>query len=1177
MSGLTTVVHATAPSSTKANTLDTHLVMLPNSIGGVISSGNAMKIKPLNPNEKLYVLVTLPYRNSEQLQNFLAELQNPKSPYYHKYLTQQEFINEYSPSITTYNLLVNYFESYGLQVSTYNDRVSISLYGSVAQYESLFHTSLFDLKSGTSQFYAPVSSLYLPSYLVTNVINVVGLSDQYRAHFDLNIKPDFTGSGSSQILYGSDLQVPYQLNLLYQKGYPTNLTVATILWGGVDSNGNQVGAFVPSDISSYFSQTLPSNEPQPTIIGYPIQGAAAPGPSAANDSTQANYESTLDLEMVGSMAPGATVVEVYGPGSTNGGSESELDAAFADILSPPSGAPSALNNVVAISNSWGGGDTNDSTWNSYEQEAAARGITVLASSGDDGNTGNATPSFPATVGFNTYGSLAVGGTQAILTGTASQNGTGTTGFQNQSVWYNTPQSGDGSQGGVSSVFAEPSWQISSSQANSVITAQGSGRGTPDIAAVGANMYIWITTSGTAGWQELWGTSVASPLAAGEIAVMDHYKGSNYGFIDPLVYQLGQAEVNGSYASAKPFYFVSNGSNGMFSAQNGYSLAVGWGSINAYNFVLASGGTAATTYTVTFTESGLASGTSWSVTLNGTTSSSSTSTISFSEPDGSYSYSIGSVSGYTASPSSGTITVNGANVNQAITFTKSTTTSTSAIYSQVNATSANIQTYTLPEAEEFTVGTSGSVSVNYVVLYLSGSGSVEFSIGTGLWGSNILANTTVSVTSSKLWYNVSFNAVTMKGGTDYYLNVYQASGNVQWGYTSSSSTSVSKNAVTDYWYSGSTLTSDSSYPDIYTVGYYSSSSTTPAKYTVTFTESGLASGTSWSATLNGATSSSSTSTISFSEPDGSYSYSIGSVSGYTASPSSGTITVNGANVNQAITFSEVKYTVTFTESGLASGTSWSATLNGATSSSSTSTISFSEPDGSYSYSIGSVSGYTVSPSSGTITVNGANVNQAITFTQSTTSSSTSAIYSQVNATSANIQTYILPEAEEFTVGTSGSVSVNYVVLYLSGSGSVEFSIGTGLWGSNILANTTVSVTSSQSWYNVSFNAVTMNGGTDYYLNVYQASGNVQWGYTSSSSTSVSNNAVADYWYSGSTLTSDSAYPDIYTIGYSSNNIAVSHSVSVGPVFSVYSFEKFDTYYHTMINLSSILAFAEELRI
>jgi len=74
------------------------------------------------------------------------------------------------------------------------------------------------------------------------------------------------------------------------------------------------------------------------------------------------------------------------------------------------------------------------------------------------------------------------------------------------------------------------------------------------------------------------------------------------------------------------------------------------------------------YNITFTESGLPSGTTWSVTFNGNATSSTTSTISYTGiANGSYSFSVGSITGYTASPSSGTITVNGGNVNQAITF------------------------------------------------------------------------------------------------------------------------------------------------------------------------------------------------------------------------------------------------------------------------------------------------------------------------------------------------------------------------------------------------------------------------------------------------------------------------------------------------------------------------------
>jgi len=154
------------------------------------------------------------------------------------------------------------------------------------------------------------------------------------------------------------------------------------------------------------------------------------------------------------------------------------------------------------------------------------------------------------------------------------------------------------------------------------------------------------------------------------------------------------------------------------------------------------------------------------------------------------------------------------------------------------------------------------------------------------------------------------------------------------------------------------------------------------YTVTFTETGLTSGTSWSVTFNGTTESSSTNTITFNEPNGTYSFSIASINGYSVSPSSGSITVNGANVNQAITFTAVTpsiYTITFTESGLYSGATWSVILAGVTKTANTNTIIFNEPNGTYSFTIGAINGYTATPSSGVITVNGANVNQGITFT------------------------------------------------------------------------------------------------------------------------------------------------------------------------------------------------------
>ncbi len=805
------------------------LFLIPDHVAGVVNNGHALG--PAKTGTQLNVVLSLPYSNQAQLNYFLAAVQDPSSPLYHHYLTQSQFKQDFSPSAAEYYHYVQYFMSQGFHVKTYGDMVSMVLSGSVAQYQATFHTSMSSfITAHGNRYIAPSSQLMLPVFYGP-ISSIVGLNTRYTAH----ISPLFQGSGTSQTLYGADFQTAYQLSKLYQKyGFPTNETIATILWSGTSSSGAAVAPYVPSDITYYFKHNLPSTDPMPIVYGYPIAGAPAPGPSAANDNTQADFESTLDLEMAGSAAPGAHVVEVYGPSAT----QSCLDQAFASVLNPSynTSVNSALSHVVAISNSWGGTDANDSTWMQYEEQAAARGITILASSGDDGNSGGSVaPSFPATMSYGTFGTLAVGGACTVLTGTASTDGSGTTGISTQSVWYNTPNSGDGSQGGVSKVFAEPTWQKGSSDANGVITGASSttgvssGRGTPDVAADGANMEIYITYSGSSSYQELWGTSIASPLTAGVIAVMDHSLGPSEGFINPLIYKFGQEQYSGTFSGAPALYFISNGSNGAFSAHNGYSLAVGWGSINAYNFVQAQLGTSPppTNYAVTFTESGLASGTSWSVTFNGNTQSSTGTSTSFSVPDGTYSYTIGSVSGYSASPSSGSVTVNGAAQTVSISFTSTAPppSGQNGIFSQVNATSGNTYTYNLPEAEEFTVGSS-SHTINFVSLYLAGSGSVQFAIGTSLWGTNTVPLTTVNVNSGQVWYNTSISPVTLTGGTHYYLTV-EGSGSIQLGYTTSPS--VDLHALQDYWYSSppsnglpsGTPISDNSYPNMYSVGYSSS--------------------------------------------------------------------------------------------------------------------------------------------------------------------------------------------------------------------------------------------------------------------------------------------------------------------------------------------------------------------
>ncbi len=875
--------------------------------------GSDAQLGPVNQSKILNVLVTLEYRNLSGLSNLLMNLQDPFSPQYHRYLTDSQFISMFSPGNSEYASYESFFRSNGLTVSrTFADRVSISLTGTVSQFEDVFHTQIMLYHAPGKTFFAPDAA---PSVDASfgKIASISGLSDRFTP----TLSPLFTGSGSTQNFYGSDFQTAYQLKQLYtQFGYPSNETVATILWAGHNSSGTSVAPYNPNDISTYFAKDLPSGEPAPSVYGYPVCGALPPGPSSQYDSTHANIESTLDLEMAGSTAPGASIVEVYGSAPCL----SDLNVAFASVLSPGYNTTvnSALSKVVAISNSWGTPDCNDSTWMQYEMEAAARGITVLASSGDNGNTPSPVPSFPASMAYNDFGTMAVGGSYSELSGTQSSNGSGTTGILSQAVWFNTPCKGNGSQGGVSKIFSEPNWQLSSSDASGVIsgaaniTGVSSGRGTPDIAADGANMTIYISINGQTGYFLVDGTSIASPLVAGQIATIDHSLHSPEGFINPLLYKFGQEQVSGSLHVKPVFYFINNGSNADFKANDGYSLAVGWGSINSYNLINAQLG-----HKVSFNETGLSSG-KWYVNISGASEDASAgSSVVYCLPNGSYSFNVSSTNeSYSSYPSSGNITVNGSLTVVNITF-------------KVSKFAASFYQSGLPSGITWSVEISNS-SGN-LVTQDSSSTSIRFMLSNGSYNYSardanldykpangqgtflVSGNSTTSMTIKfyPVLYRETFSEVGMPA--DYwYVNITNSSGKTF--LASSNSTNITLDLMNGTY--------------TYRVGttnriYYNSSTETvvlsggkPSTITVefntylipvVFNETGLPDGMSWSVTLGTKTITSSNTSIVFYVSNSTLSFNISKLTGFDATPSFGSVTVNGNEITESITFSALKQT------------------------------------------------------------------------------------------------------------------------------------------------------------------------------------------------------------------------------------------------------------------------------
>ena len=172
----------------------------------------------------------------------------------------------------------------------------------------------------------------------------------------------------------------------------------------------------------------------------------------------------------------------------------------------------------------------------------------------------------------------------------------------------------------------------------------------------------------------------------------------------------------------------------------------------------------------------------------------------------------------------------------------------------------------------------------------------------------------------------------------------------------------------------TVTKAVSFVPVYGIDFYDSQS--------------LMAGQVWSVTIGSMTVSSNFTDAYFALPQNAtaYSYTINAPTGMHVASGMGTGTVSLANESQSVSFSFVSnpsYKVVFQESGLASGTAWSVTLNGQTVYSTTNTIVFLEMNGSYKYAINNVTSYSApSSASGTVTVNGA-APSAVSTSYSTT--------------------------------------------------------------------------------------------------------------------------------------------------------------------------------------------------
>jgi subtilase family serine protease len=392
--------------------------------------------------------------------------------------------------------------------------------------------------------------------------------------------------------------VPAQVQTAYdeQPLFDSGITGVGQTIAIVDAFGSPT---IQADLAT-FDATFNLPAPPSFKIIQPAGKVPAWDPTDANGDVGWAGETTLDVEWAHTIAPGANILLVETPVD-----ETEGTAGFPQIVT-------AENYVInhhlgqVISQSFG---ATEPTFPSAASILALRSanfnalknhVTVLAATGDAGATdySNAAGTllythravdWPASDPLVT----AVGGTQLSLLSTGQRT-------QADRVWndstndaLNNAFSGDpdpsalATGGGLSTVFARPSYQ------DSVAGVVGQQRGTPDIAMSGAcsglvNTYQSFAGE-PAGWYVDCGTSEATPMFAGIVALADQVAGHSLGLINPALYAMSAAHApglvdvtagNNSVSFLQPNLVTVKG----YAAGPGYDLASGVGTVDAALFV-----------------------------------------------------------------------------------------------------------------------------------------------------------------------------------------------------------------------------------------------------------------------------------------------------------------------------------------------------------------------------------------------------------------------------------------------------------------------------------------------------------------------------------------------------------------------------------------------------------------
>jgi kumamolisin len=429
--------------------------------------------------------------------------------------------------------------------------------GTVAAVERAFGVSMVEMDHQRGRYRATIGTASVPDELREIVQSALGLNTRpcakrRKVHHENTITPYWTVREMANA-YGfpADLRAERQSLALIELGggyheedlqrffASLGMSMPSIRWVAVDGVQN-----LPASADEV-RQFLEVVEGKRKISEVPedVLGAA-----------QSTVEVTMDIELAAALAPGAEIV-VYMAPNTEQGIYNAVSQAISDTNALPS----------SISISWGEPETGVSeayltSVDEVLREAAILGVTVCASSGDEGamngsSDGKPTVNFPA----SSPHVLSCGGSSAKLASGESLS---------ESAWDCTVHGVHGATGGgVSRHFEAPPWQ----QEHRVpLSPTGSsGRGVPDVAGPadphrGCAIVVGGERCSSAG------TSAVAPLWAALVACINTTLNARCGFVTPTLYRLAKQGTT-------PFREITKGSNGFYEAGAGWNPCTGLGS------------------------------------------------------------------------------------------------------------------------------------------------------------------------------------------------------------------------------------------------------------------------------------------------------------------------------------------------------------------------------------------------------------------------------------------------------------------------------------------------------------------------------------------------------------------------------------------------------------------------